>query len=129
MNFNSATAMSTLATLLRGGGLWKVGDGVMPEGVGDDEGYGIVEQIPGGSSSGGMAGNMEMATLIFQVKTVGRNNEQCRLLRQKFYDLLDDNWASITGCMGPPRVAPGGIVANDQRTFESNDTVYMEVTG
>ena len=128
MTFNAAEAMRTLAVALRDGTTNAVGDGGMPETVPERAGYGILEQMPGAVSSGGMEGNMEMATLLFNLKTVGRTHEQCRLLRQRFYGLLDTSWPTIAGCMGPLRLVGGGIVTADQRTFEANDTIYMEVT-
>ena len=108
----------------------KFGDGELPQDPepAANEPYGIVTTIPGGSSYGGMAGSMEMASAIFQITIVGHTNSQCRKFQQKIHSVLDDMWFSIVGCLGPARVAVGGIVKEDDRTYVANDTLYMEIT-
>jgi hypothetical protein len=129
MTFKINDVATSLVTLLRQSGAWAVGDGEVPATIPADKPWGILMTLPGGTSSGGMAGNQEMASLMFQLKSVGGTPEQCRRFQQKMHEIIEAGWDSVTGCMGPPRVSPGGIVSNDQRAFEANDTIYMEVTG
>jgi len=93
-----------------------------------NEPYGILYSIPGGMSYGSMAGELENATVIYQIKIVGHTNSQCRKFQQKIHASLELSWFSIAGCMGPARMAVGGIVKEDERTFVANDTLYMEIT-
>lgn len=107
----------------------KFGDGEIPHPEpAATEPYGIVYTIPGGSTYGSMAGELENATLIYQIKVVGHTNSQCRKFQQKIHASLELAWFSIVGCMGPSRIALGGIVKEDERTFVANDTLYMEIT-
>lgn len=122
------TTLSLVARLVTLTG-HKFGDGDMPKPLPSDaEPYGIVYSIPGGSSYGSMAGSLEMATMIYQIKIVGHTNDQCRKFQQKIHASLDGAWGTITGCLGPARLVPGGIVKEDERTFVANDTLYMEIT-
>lgn len=126
--YDNRAALAGLVTVLEDGNSWKIGDGVVPEGLTAIEPYAVVYSLPGGVSTGGLGGNMEMATLLFQITSVGHTHEQCGLMQDTMKNLINDNWDSIPGCMGPPRVVTGGIVSRDSHTFETADTLYMEVT-
>lgn len=108
----------------------KFGDGEIPQDPepAANEPYAIVYTISGGSSYGSLAGELENATVIYQLKVVGHTNSQCRKFQQKIHAGLELIWFDIVGCMGPARVAVGGIVKEDERTFVANDTLYMEIT-
>lgn len=122
------TTVSLVANLVTLTG-HKFGDSEMPNPEpGEDEPYGIVYTLTGGSTYGSMAGEMENATVMYQIKIVGHTNSQCRKFQQKIHASLDGAWKLISGCMGPARVALGGIVKEDERTFVANDTLYMEIT-
>ncbi len=121
----TTSLVATLATITG----FKFGDGEMPQAeVSDDEPYGIVYTLTGGSTYGSMAGEMENATVMYQIKMVGHTNAQCRKFQQKIHGALELHWLDIAGNMGPARVALGGIVKEDERTFVANDTLYMEIT-
>lgn len=123
------TTASLIAAIATGTGK-SVGDGEMPKPApASADGYYIVYTIPGGSTSGGMANDLEMAEIIYQLKIVGHSNEQCRKYQQLLHEKLALAWSTITGCMGPARIAVGGIVKEDETTFVANDTMYMQITG
>jgi hypothetical protein len=107
----------------------KIGDGEMPVPLPTpEEPYAIVYTIPGGSTYGSMAAELENATILYQIKIVGHTNSQCRKFQQKIEADLETIWRNISGCMGPARMVIGGIVKEDERTFVANDTLYMEIT-
>lgn len=128
MTFKIQDVTASLLTVLRAGGAWSIGDNELPLPLPADAPWGILVYIPGAASTGGMAGNQEMLSAIFQLKCVGYSVEQCRRFQQKMHEVLEAGWDSVAYCMGPPRLVLGGIVSDDQRTFEVNDTIYMEVT-
>lgn len=107
------------------------GDNEMPKPqVDDDMPFGIMYTVAGGTSGqGSMANPNDMGTLAFQVRIVGRTREQARAAQQKYMLGLETRWTTISGCLGPGRFVIGGIVKEDERTFVSNDTIYMEVSG
>lgn len=127
MTFQIDTIAASFVDMLTDGGTWTIGDGKAPDARPETAPYAIVTFVPGGTSSGGMNDNMSMASLIFQVKIVGYTIEQCRKFQQALHQIIATDWPSISGIMGPPRVVPGGTVSDDQRTFNVDDTVYMEV--
>jgi hypothetical protein len=124
---DTTESMIAVLTALTG---HKFGDNEMPvPAPAEKEAYVIVYNIPGGTTYGSMAGELENASAIFQLTYVGHTNSQCRKLQQKIETALELSWLSIAGCMGPARIAIGGIVKEDERTFVANDTLYMEITG
>jgi hypothetical protein len=107
------------------------GDNEMPKPIPSDTlPYGILYTVAGGTTGqGAMANPNDMGTIAFQVRIVGHTREQARAAQQKYMLGLETLWGSISGCLGPGRFTIGGIVKEDERTFVSNDTIYMEVTG
>lgn len=90
--------------------------------------YAILYPIPGGQTTGGMGGNQEQATVPVQIKIVGHRTDQVLAAQSMIREAVESSWASIQGLMGPPTFTSGGIVSDDQRTFNLDDTVYMEVS-
>jgi hypothetical protein len=129
MNYKVDDIAASFVSVLAGSG-FKIGDSAMPEpNPGVDEPYAILYLTGGGESYGSMAGAQEMNKLTWQLKVVGHTAEQCRKLVQKLHTLMDTGWDSVTGCIGPVTVTSGGIVEEDQKTFVSNESIYMEVSG
>jgi len=88
----------------------------------------MVTPIPGGMTTGGMGGNYEMTQLIYQLTTIGVTAAQAREAESRAHLAIDGAWSEIPGCYGPPVVSVGGIVRTDERTFNTYDTLYLEVT-
>jgi hypothetical protein len=129
MSISVETVTAGVLTCLRASGAWKVGDSELPENIAATDPYGVLYFIPGGPTTGGLNGNLEMATFMYQLKIVGYTAEQARRFHDKMISRLETAWQGISGLMGPPRAVTGGILPSDRQTFVADVTIYMEVTG
>ena len=128
-NVNLPTADISLCEMLRTRSAIATELAVMPAEIEPDAPWCVIYPMYSVPMYGDFSNGNSMGDLPYQLSVGGHSYMQVITACQRMLDVLAVHWPDVQGCCGPPEVARGATLRDQDRLYRAILTVTLKVSG